>query len=1066
MLAVLAFALLSLIAPPQAAAQQTATATVRGTVVESGTQRPLIGVQVYIKGTQRGGLTDTQGLFQIVQVPPGPATLRVESIGYRSAEQAVELVAGQTATVNIELQQSAVGLDEIIVTGTAGRTSKRALGNSIAKVNASELTESVPINNIQQLLQGRTAGVTFVAPAGVVGGSTRVRIRGNSSINAGNEPVVFVDGVRVQSGTFATGGNAMQGVNLLESFNPADIESVEVIKGPAAATLYGAEAAAGVVQIITKKGRPAEGLQWTANFEYGQVDWAVERIETYWLCTDAQVDDPARFPGCAAMFTKSQPLSERLLIDHPLDPKNRGEAVKRQYADKAAAAAAAGDAALAERWRTQDYPCLFPQQAPCNPNPLRVGDLRNLNMSVRGGGESYNFYISGEKSDENGTFYNNFNNRKSGRANFGFVPSPKANFTVNVGYSLLEQMTPPSDNSSNSVLRNSIRGQAGGPSSQYLPGFRNFHPEFSNKLQDLVSSERLTAGVTANYNPFGWWQNRLTVGIDRNDRNVSSFDQIDQTGLRPFGTNAALGQIDIDFDLFHFWTVDYAGTVTADLSENWASAFSGGMQLTKRRTRSHDISGTGLVANTLNLVSSAANRSAGQGFQEQTSLGFYVQEQVGWKDRLFATAAVRVDDNSAFGREFSLVVYPKASVSYVISDEEYFNIDWVDELKLRAAWGQAGNAPRPFVADRTYETGRAIVGDAAVNTLSTSAFGNPDLKAETGQEIELGFESSLLGGRLGAEFTFYYKQTKDALLSVSDPPSSGWDGTHLINVGEVRNSGLELSIDAQPVRMPNFEWNVIAALGTNSNKLISFGRDANGRPNLIEDRFGEFASVQRHREGFPLGGYWATDVVRDASGNVVLDAAGRATVVPCVWEPDDPDHAACEEEYVGPALPTRTLGLTNTFRLFDQLQLYVFTDYQGGHFQWCAICSVRTRIDRNTRAVNDPNISVTEAARLASLQTKEFIYKADFIKLREVALTYDLPQRFVARTGLSRAALTVAGRNLAIWTKYKGYENGGSEDPEVAFNSANNPGTSSFTQTDYAAIPMQRRWHVSLNFNF
>jgi hypothetical protein len=633
-----------------------------------------------------------------------------------------------------------------------------------------------------------------------------------------------------------------------------------------------------------------------------------------------------------------------------------------------------------------------------------------------------------------------------------------------VGYALTEQMTPPSDNSSNSVLRNSIRGQAGGPNSQYLPGYRNFMPELSNKLRDQINAERFTAGITGNYNPFPWWQNRLTVGLDRNDRNLESFRQIDQTGFAPFGNTAATGSISLDYDLFHLWTVDYSGTLTANLSTNWNSAFSGGMQMTKRRTRSHSISGNGLVANQLNLVSSAANRSAGQGFNEQTSLGFYAQEQVGFKDRLFATAAVRVDDNSAFGSDFSLVAYPKASLAYVISDEDFFNVGWVDDLKLRAAWGQAGNAPRPFAADRTYNTGRSVVGDAAVNTLATSAYGNPDLKAETGQELEMGFESSMLSGKLGAEFTFYYKQTKDALLSVSDPPSSGWSSSHLVNVGEVRNSGIELTINASPVRTQNLSWDVVAALGTNSNKLNSFGRDAEGRPILLEDRFGEFLSVQRHREGYPLGGYWSTDVVRDASGKPVLNASGQATTVPCVWDPDD--HSKCQEEFVGAALPTRTFGLTNTFRLFNQLQVYVFTDYQGGHYQWCAICSVRTRLDFNTKQVNDPTLTTEEKAVLASLQTKSFIFPADFMKLREVSVTYDLPRNLIQRAGLSKAALTLSGRNLAIWTKYKGAEFGGSEDPEVAFNSANNPGTSSFTQTDYAAIPMQRRWNISINVNF
>jgi outer membrane receptor protein involved in Fe transport len=388
----------------------------------------------------------------------------------------------------------------------------------------------------------------------------------------------------------------------------------------------------------------------------------------------------------------------------------------------------------------------------------------------------------------------------------------------------------------------------------------------------------------------------------------------------------------------------------------------------------------------------------------------------------------------------------------------------VDDLKLRAAWGQAGNAPRPFAADRTYSTGRTVVGDAAVNTLQTAAFGNPDLKAETGQELELGFESSFLDGRIGTDFTFYYKQTKDALLSVSDPPSSGWAGTHLINVGEIRNSGLELSVDAQAIRRQNLEWKVLAAFATNSNELITFGRDENGRPVLLEDRFGEFASVQRHREGYPLGGYWATDVKRDAQGVPILNAAGQAAVIDCVWDPTD--TSLCQEEYVGPALPTRTLGLTNTFRFYNNLELHVFADYQGGQYQWCAICSVRTRLDNNNKLINNPDLSTTERARLLSLQTKEFILPADFVKLREVGVTYALPRTLINRAGFSRAAVTVAGRNLAIWTKYKGAEMGGSEDPEVAFNSANAAGTASFTNTDYASIPMQRRWNVSFNFNF
>jgi hypothetical protein len=243
---------------------------------------------------------------------------------------------------------------------------------------------------------------------------------------------------------------------------------------------------------------------------------------------------------------------------------------------------------------------------------------------------------------------------------------------------------------------------------------------------------------------------------------------------------------------------------------------------------------------------------------------------------------------------------------------------------------------------------------------------------------------------------------------------------------------------------------VTAAFSTNANELVTFGTDAQGNPILLEDRFGPFIATQRHREGYPLGGFWAQDVERDAQGNVILDSSGNATVPICTW-PDD-----CNEEYIGPMLPTRQLGLTNSFTLFQNLRLYSFFDYQGGHYQWCAICSIRSRIDRNTEEINDPNLDEGRRAYLLSLQSKEFIYPYDFIKLRELSATYTIPRSLTQRFGFERASITLSGRNLWLWTKYEG-----NSDPEVTFTS-----TSSFDRTDYAAIPQLRRLLVSMAFSF
>jgi hypothetical protein len=311
----------------------------------------------------------------------------------------------------------------------------------------------------------------------------------------------------------------------------------------------------------------------------------------------------------------------------------------------------------------------------------------------------------------------------------------------------------------------------------------------------------------------------------------------------------------------------------------------------------------------------------------------------------------------------------------------------------------------------------------------------------------------------------YNKTTRDALISVNAPPSSGWTGSYMMNVGEINNKGVELAVTTTPYRSSKVVWDVVASLSTTSNELVSFGKDVHGNPALTEMTFGDFLSVQRHREGYPLGGYWAVDVQRDASGRPILGSDGVALLQPCdSWEPAE--RANCQEEFAGSPFPTRQLGLTNTFQLFRNLQFYVFMDYQGGHYQWCAICSVRNRSDLNTKEINDPRLDPShpeyaewgryELGLLKSTQTKRFIYPADFIKLREVSATYNIPRRFSSKAGFSRASLTLSGRNLWIWTKYEG-----NADPEVAFT-----GDASFSTSDYGSIPMQRRWNVGLNLNF
>ena len=999
-------AALSVMLSAPATAQQQATGTIRGQVTDAVTMRPLSGVQVSVPGTGRGGLANTSGQFLILNVPAGAFTVRAEMIGYATQEVQVTVAAGEVVTADFHLAQSAMELDAIVVTGTPGQTQKRALGNSVSQFDASAVTDNVPVPNVQQMLQGLTPVLTILTSGCGVGDGSHIQLRGTGSLNAGVEPVVYVDGVRIESGNQRGDcGSVTHCTSALDFLNPDDIESIEVIKGPAAATLYGAEAAAGVIQIITKKGRAGAGVQWTASLDAGTSAWALPRPVTYWYCTPSNVGSSS-YPGCTA---------EGLRTYHPLDE---------------------------------------------NPNAMRGNPGSNdpngagnygVNLSARGGGELFNFFISADKNDEQGVFLNNYSRRLGGRANFGFTPSEKLNVNMNFGYSRTHIRAPLSNNSSNSILRNGMRGRADA-TYQYEVGYRNFGPTLANEWDVETVGERYTVGLTANYTPFKWFTNRLVLGLDNQNRDVTDFTGIDQTGNRPWGSTRSTGYVDIELRPIHNWTLDYSGTVNTDINENVNSALSAGMQVNARKSEVYGVTGEGLVANSLNLVSSAAVNRGSQSYSEQTSLGFYVQEQVGWKNRLFGTAAVRVDDNSAFGSNFSLVVYPKAQLSYVISDEDWFDYSFIDQLKLRGAWGQAGNPPDPFTADRTYTAGASSIGDAVVNLLHPSSYGNPDLKAETGSEVELGFESSLFSGRMGLDFTYYHQNTKDALIAVPNPPSSGFGvavngnpAEHYLNVGSIKNTGIELMLTATPIYTRAVQWDASVALSTNHNELASWG-DAP----LTEISFGEFATVQKHIPGYPMGGFWSTDVVRDASGNPVLDAGGDVTV-------------ESDKKYVGPALPTREIGFTNTFTIFDNFRVFANLDYKGGNYQWCAICSIRSRIDRNTLLVNDPNSDPTEVKVVESLQTRTWIKPADFIKLRELSVTYQLPSSVAESMRFNSASVTLSGRNLWMWTKYKFDQQVGlgSPDPEVQFNSL-----SAFGRTDYAAIPMLRTFAASLRFTF
>lgn len=965
--------------------------TVSGRVIDSRSGVPITTAQVTITGTSLGAAVDAEGRFRIVNVPPGPHEVRARSIGYQPATAAFSVAADGSASVNLSMNESATALDAVLITGAVGDTRRRAIGNAVSTVSVSDVIGKSSVSNITEVLQSKVPGLTLLPGSGEAGTSTNYRLRGAGSLYGSNNPTIYVDGIRVNSrgqGNYTVFG---QTSSSLDAINPNDIESIEVIKGPAAATLYGAEAAAGVIQIITKRGQSGR-VRWDARYEAGKSWWPESmRPINYAVSTAARIADPVNYPG----FVGTQV----------------GDIVSHRVMSESDA--------------------------------LRDGGIRRSSLSASGGGDRYSFFVSGSRDDEQGVNLNNYSKLGSLRGNFSFVASNKLTFNTNLSFSQNHVRLPLNDNIAFGLIISSwlaIPGRA----YPYPAGLNYFTiiPSVANTYDNQTRSDRFIVGTSADYKPVSWFSNKFRVGLDMNIGRAELYFPPQPAGLDPFSARASFdlvntkGFIAQGRPLNQDFTINYDGTVTRELSSTLVSNSSFGVQFLSNAYHRTDAYGQDLGSFGIRSVSAAAVTTGGEQDTTQKSIGFYVQQQAAWRDRLFITGAVRVDNNSAFGSKLDHVFYPKASVSYVISEEPFFHLPAVDQLRLRFAWGQAGNSPGPFDAIRSFTTSVVTGATTTSSALRYASVGNPNLRPERGSEIELGFESSLIGGRLGLEATYYNKTTRDALLQVAVPPSTGFAGTQLQNLGKISNTGFELVLNATPMRRTPLTIETTLSLSTNHNKLVSFGDE---RAAII---FGDYAPVQRYQEGFPLAAYWAQRVQYDANGNLVKNAAGQPVIDPV-------------SVYMGPSVPTKEVAFSSDFIVFERLRLHSLFDYKGGHYMFNVKDWRRDRAQLSWATVN-PQANPDEVlARMFAAENWYDVQKADFLKLRDLSLSYDLPAAFVGRFA-DRATLMLAGHNLRIWTKY------GGADPELNFNG----GTSTFNRNDSWTVPNPRRYTFSVALGF
>lgn len=942
---------------PPLQAQQDARIT--GTVTAQSGQ-PVSGAIVSIDDTNRNTMSNARGEFTLSAVPAREIEVRVTALGYRTTSRTVTVAAGQSITMDFTLAISAVALDEMVVTGQAAGVARREIGTSIASVDMSEL-EYAPVNSFSQVLAARAPGVNVMPGGGKSGQGSRIVLRGAASVTQSNEPLIYVDGVRMDNSSSSGIGTTTAGASWsgIDDINPDDIERIEIIRGASAATLYGTEASAGVIQIFTRRGREG-AAQWRYNGSYG----VLNTPRDWWAISE--------------------------------------------YSD----------------WFYDDI--------------VESGSTQSHQVSVSGGGSNFTYYGSMTGRTEDGILPNGGEDAYSARLNLALVPSDNLTLRFNSGFTRRSVQHTPDANNTRGIT---INGLVGGPSGQFIP------TDQIRAIEAFQNGNRFTGGIAAEHQITSALSHRLTFGADIFNSDEHQLFPFGQISNLPAGFRSNYRRQNLNLNL------DYTATLRAQLTEEIRSTTSAGTQYFNRDQGWSSAIGDGFPFVGLETVSAALSTSGAESRLKEKSAGFFLEQQLGFREFLFVTFGARADAHSAFGEEVDYQLYPKADISYVISEHGFLPSP-IGTVRLRGSYGTAGQQPSNFSAVRTWASESAVGGQPAVRP---GNIGNPNLKAEVSTEIELGFEAGFLDDRVRLEVTRYDQTTEDALYAVRYPPSAGFLSTQLENVGEIKNSGWEVGFRGTVLDRPGFSWDGTVNFSTNENEIVSLGEG--GTPIQLQ-------WLQWMREGYPIGAFFgdryiehngtvglASDLLQDGNGDL-----------PEGWD------------YLGQPLPTRTIQLGSNFSLGNRWGFSFLFDHKGGHMnhdhsqRWLMQPNRDITTDQpdigvtagpvSTRCRNAAAGSIVEAqcARNNALTHGDYAYAADFWKLREMVLTFRAPDSWFSRIGAESTTLSLAGRNIWRSTDYPGL------DPEGMYR--NDLSDSALRAHNFFDTPIPRQFVFSVSASF
>ena len=935
------------------------TGTVVGRVTDRTTGTPLGDARVIVVGSQRDARTNEAGQYRLTGVPTGAVRVRALRLGYAASLDSAVVAAGQEVTVDLALSATVTRLDQVTINAAGTSERQRETGNSIAALTVDSLP-TVIVSGVNDLLSSRAASVTVTQTSGTSGTGSRIRIRGSNSVSLSNEPLILIDGIRSVAdpggSTISLGG---QNPTRLDDLNPDDIESIEIIKGPAAAALYGTAAANGVVQITTKRGKSGR-TRWNFYGDGGRVEDVFDYPANF-----ARVGTRpggARTTACTLVDVASSrctPKQDSLVHWTPIE-----------------------DASVFVRgWRSA------------------------YGLSAAGGTDRTQYFLGSDYTREQGVYSNN-NVRKQGiRANVSGQLASNAEFGAKLGYAQVRSVLPQNDNNDLSPIANSVLGSAFDNANR---GYLFYAPSLYNQIGTDQSVERVTASLNGTWRPLSWLAITGQGGVDyagRTDQSVVPPDLIPDPDTRSIGQRTS--------NPYALWT--YTGNTNATATWHPVASIeansSVGTQFNREALHGTQAFGRGLAAGTGSLGGTTSGFAVNEQNQEIVTLGLFAQQRVAWRDKLFLTASLRGDDNSNFGQDLQFVTYPAASLSWVVNEESWFPTSrLLSSLRLRAAAGQSGQRPGFRNAVTFYNTvayrrnGNDLGGVELANNV-----GNATLKPEKSTEYEGGIDLGLFSGRVSLELTAYRKTTRDALIQRNLPPSTG-AATRFENLGKATNNGYEATLQATLLDRRPIRLDLAVAGSTNTNRLVTLGAGVDTIFIGLGALDGNFS--QRVAEGHPVGGYWQTPYTwADANRDGII-ATGEVTLG---------EHAVylgaplpSREVSVTPSLTLyRRVRLSALLNYRGGFKVY----NAGQEFR----CAVFVRCEEAFAPGSSLALQARRVAGLLGTSAG-YIEDATFWKLREVSLTFDAPSGWARLVRAASLSLTLAGRNLVTWTDYTGFD--------------------------------------------